>query len=131
MPSQAVCVYSLFMAEQKRCSRGQVLFDGAFIAEVPDTANHQRGILRSTPDIHNLRYHYLETCNVDAPRERGKSEWRRRVEADIRFDPFQEYAGMIALDLSTEDSRWEVTSAEECIREAHGDSQPLRTRKDD
>ncbi len=76
-------------------------------------------------------YHDLETYKVDAPCERGKSEWRRRIEADIRFDPYQEYAGMMTLDLGAENPQWELTPAEERIREAHGDSQPLRIRRDD
>ena len=63
-----------------------------------------------------------------ASEAQGKSEWRERVERSIDFDPWLEYHGAMALDLTAEVPSWEVTSAEEQTREAQGEYRSLREK---
>ena len=63
-----------------------------------------------------------------ASEEQGKSEWRRRVERSIDFDPWLEYHGMMMLDLTAEVPSWEITSAAERAREAQGEHRSLREK---
>ena len=71
-------------------------------------------------------YHDLESYDVDAPKAPGKSTWRRQVERDIRFDPYQEYSPLMTLDLREENPHWEVTPSEARIRTAQGEIRGLR-----
>ena len=74
-------------------------------------------------------YHDLESYDVDAPKAPGKSAWRRQVERDIRFDPYQEYTSLMTLDLRAENPHWEVAPSEVQIRTAQCDVRSLRDLK--
>ena len=74
------------------------------------------------------RVRYDGEVEAAAPAEPGKSEWRRRVERNINFDPWLEYADMMVLDLTAENLQWEITPAKERIREAQGGHRSLRER---
>ena len=63
-----------------------------------------------------------------ATEAQGKSEWRGRVERSIDFDPWMEHRGTMALDLTAENPSWEITSAEEQMREAQGKHRSLREK---
>ena len=74
------------------------------------------------------RVGYGGEVEAAAPAEQGKSEWRRRVERNLNFDPWLEYADMMVLDLTAENPQWEITPAAERIQEAQGEHRSLRDR---
>ena len=74
------------------------------------------------------RIGYDGKAELTTPGEQGKSEWRRRVERSIDFDPWMEYRGMMTLDLTAGAPQWELTSAAEQAREAQGEHRSLRDR---
>ena len=74
-------------------------------------------------------FHDLDSYEVDAPQGRGKSAWRKWVEADIRFDPYREFTDFMMLDLNATTPHWELTPGEELAQKAHGDDLPLRDQK--
>ena len=74
------------------------------------------------------RIEYDGEAEPTAPEKQGKSEWRRNLERDIDFDPWMEYRGMMALDLSAEDASWEITTAAKQVREAQGEHRGLREK---
>lgn len=74
------------------------------------------------------RIGYDGEAELTATSDPGKSEWRRRVERSIDFDPWMEYRGMMTLDLTADAPRWEITSTAEQVREAQGEHRSLRDR---
>ena len=74
------------------------------------------------------RIGYDGEAELTATSDSGKSEWRRRVERSISFDPWMEYRGMMTLDLTADAPQWELTSAAEQVREAQGEHRSLRDR---
>lgn len=60
--------------------------------------------------------------------EPGRSEWQRRVERDLDFDPWLEYVDMLTLNLGAENPQWEFTPAAERRREAQEGHRSLRDR---
>ena len=73
-------------------------------------------------------YHDLETYDVEAPQKPVKSEWRKRVESNIRFDPYRDYSDFMILDLGLENPQWHIITSEERTQDALGDSHPLRKK---
>ena len=71
-------------------------------------------------------YHDLDSYDVDMPKNPGKSIWRRQVEQNIRFDPYQAYPSMMALNLRVPDPHWETIPSETRMRDAQGDARSLR-----
>ena len=67
---------------------------------------------------------------VDAgePKLQGKSEWRKRVEGSIDFDPMIVYPNSMVLDLSKESPEWVVTTASERMKKAQGEHRSLREK---
>ena len=87
------------------------------------------------PSYRNAGFHrpdsggtFSRNNQLTATSDPGKSEWRRRVERSINFDPWMEYRGMMTLDLTADAPQWELTSAAEQVREAQGEHRSLRDR---
>lgn len=74
-------------------------------------------------------YHDLESYQVRAPEEAGKSIFQKRVERDIDFDPEYTYPKtMQVLDMSVPDPKWETYTAEELVRRDRQGHESLREK---
>ncbi len=69
-------------------------------------------------DLHN-------TTQVSLPAP-GRTPWREQIKRNIDYVPGQRFTDMLHLDLSAEDPKWIMITAEEQIRRARGGHTSLR-----
>lgn len=74
------------------------------------------------------RIGYDGEVETGEPEPQGKSDWRKRVEGSMDFDPVMEYPNAMELDLSKENPDWVVTSSSEQMEKAQGEHRSLRDK---
>ena len=74
-----------------------------------------------------LKFH--DAARVSLP-EPGRTPWREQIKRNIDFVPGQRFTDMLHLDLSAEDPKWIMITADEQIRRARGGHTSLRNRCD-
>lgn len=70
-----------------------------------------------------MKFH--DATRVSLP-EPGRTLWREQIKRNIDFVPGQRFTDMLHLDLSAEDPKWIMVTAEEQIRRARGGHTSLR-----
>ena len=75
-------------------------------------------------------FHELDSYDVSAPKEPGKSVFQGRVERSIDFDPASAYQAAQVLDMRDPDvvPEWKPYSAEECRRWEQQGHESLREK---
>ena len=74
------------------------------------------------------RIGYDGEVDASEPKPQGKSDWRKRVEGNIDFDPLMAYPNSMVLDLLKESPEWVVTPASEWMKKAQGEHRSLREK---
>ena len=88
----------------------------AYMAQEIDTAEFLR------------RIEYDGELKASPLAEQSKSEWRKRVERSIDFDPWLEYSNMMTLDLTVDNPQWGITPAAERMEDAQGEHRSLQEK---